>query len=100
MGFGEVLFDYRFDVARRYAMQIEDVRDRNANRLGFGIHKNGKARLGLPAGPEHAAHLRSSDLLRPVLAQNRFHLIFQTQFQLLQPRFLQLLLVAKMGKRF
>src|ERR1019366_901125 len=47
-----------------------------------------------------AAHLTSSDLLRPILAQDRFHLIFQTEFQLLQSRFLQLLFVSQMGKRF
>ena len=41
-----------------------------------------------------------SDLLRPVLAHDRFHLIFQTKFQLLQPRFLQLPDPCQVGKRF
>ena len=42
-----------------------------------------------------------SDLLRPVLAHDRFHLIFQTEFQLLQPRLLQLFLISRqVGKRF
>ena len=41
-----------------------------------------------------------SDLLGPVLAQDRFHLIFQAEFHFLQTRFLQLFLVGQMGKLF
>jgi hypothetical protein len=40
-----------------------------------------------------------SDLL-PGMADDRFHLIFQAEFQLLQPHFLQLFLLRQMGMRF
>ena len=48
----------------------------------------------------YCAHLMLSNLLRPGLAHDRFHLIFQAEFQFLQPHFLQLFLVGKVGKRF
>ena len=48
----------------------------------------------------YCAHLTLSDLVRPVLAHDRFHLIFQAEFQFLQPHFLQLFLVCQVGKRF
>ena len=34
------------------------------------------------------------------MAHDRFHLIFQAEFQFLEPYFLQLLLVGQVGKRF
>src|ERR1039458_1384084 len=46
----------------------------------------------------YCAHLTLSNLLSPGLAHDRFHLIFQAEFQFLQPHFLQLLLIGKMGK--
>src|SRR5674476_490413 len=46
------------------------------------------------------AHLTLSNLLRPGLAHDRFHLILQAEFQFLQPHFLQLLMVGQVGKRF
>src|SRR5580698_9520184 len=42
----------------------------------------------------------SSDLLRAVLARNRFHLVFQTELQLLQSHFFKLLLVGQMRQSF
>src|SRR5450759_3094008 len=37
----------------------------------------------------YCAHLTLSNLLRPGLAHDRFHLILQAEFQFLQPHFLQ-----------
>src|ERR1035441_8995596 len=46
-------------------------------------------RAGKLRNYRYCAHLTLSDLLGPVLAHNRFHLIFQAEFQFLQPHFLQ-----------
>src|SRR5579871_2754548 len=53
--------------------------------------------LGLP---RYSAHLTLSDLGRPRVAHDRFHLILNTEFQFLESRFLQLFLVGQMGKCF
>jgi len=38
-----------------------------------------------------------SDLMLPILALDRFHLIFQAQFQLLQPDFFQLFIFGEIS---
>src|ERR1039458_9526918 len=83
VGLAKVFFDHRLHVARRDGVEVEDVGDGNANR--FGIEFQGAVlRSKSPAsrsqpGPKtitaKAAHPTSSDLLRPVLAHDRFHLI-------------------------
>src|SRR5689334_3926015 len=54
---------------------------------------------GPKSDPEKCAHPMSSDPLSPILAHDRFHLIFQVEFQLLHSRLLHLLFVRQVGKR-
>jgi len=73
-------------------MQVEDIRDGDADGFVFRVHKNMKPGLTMRPGgkgrlPRNFAHLMLSDLLMPVLAQYRFHLILDPKFELLQAVF-------------
>lgn len=108
VGLAQVFFDNWLHVARRDGMEVEDVGDGNANWFGIGFQSTvlkskspvSRSQPGPKTITAKTAHLTSSDLLRLIMAQDRFHLIFQTEFQLLQSRFFQLLFVSQMGKRF
>src|SRR5690348_17891236 len=63
----------------------QKARSAEADRAGFGV--------------ENCAHLKLSHSLCSILAQDRFHLILQPEFQLLKVRFLHLLFVTQMRSR-
>ena len=107
--FDQVLFHNGFDITRGHAVKVEDVADRNAEWFAVFRFQWTSEKAKGPAPPKgpgqdglpfNRAHPMLSDLGRPVVAHDRFHLIFQTEFQFLQPRLLQLLLLGQVGKRF
>jgi len=78
-------------------VQVEDVRDRNPDRFGIGAHGRKIKKPGQPKLTGHCryrdcAHLSLSDVLGSILGHDRFHLIFQSQFQFLQSSLFYLLL--------
>jgi hypothetical protein len=95
--FFEVSFDGSFRVAGRDGMEVENVRDRDSDgfihtRINQGLKTKGPIwRVPDRAQTATAAHPRLGDA-NPGTARNRFHLIFQPEFQFLEPVLFNLLL--------
>src|SRR5690349_1669963 len=101
VSFEEVLFDDGLHIARRDGVEIEDVGDGDANWFAGVVHKfkSPAPRTGPGQDYLYCAHLMSSDRMLPGMAHDRFHLIFQAEFQFFEPRFFQLFLFGQMGMR-
>lgn len=78
VSFPEVFFNNFLDVARRHAVEIEDVGDGQATGSSIiaGQKAKGPVSRSRP-GPKPKSRLRAPEScdLRPALAQHRFHLI-------------------------
>jgi len=91
VGFQQVLLYHAFDIARGHTVKVENIADGNPDRLEIGIfgHQKSKGPAGRsqPGDSRYCdcAHPILSDVpLSPILGHDRFHLIFQPQFHLLQ----------------
>jgi len=90
--FFQISFHGLFHVARRYGVEVERIRDRDSDGI---IHKLKRPDLDSPdRAPNnyYSAPNGLRDLSSPRAAHDRFHLIFQTEFHLLETMLLHLLL--------
>jgi hypothetical protein len=88
--FQQVLLYDALDIARGHAVKVESIADGNPNRLDIGIfcHQKSKSPASRSQPGDYrycdCAHPILSDVLGSILGHDRFHLIFQPEFHLLQ----------------